>query len=122
MRLYGQARIYLQKRLVADFQKIELGVADALSLQYDDSTFDAVFANFVLHHVEKRPWQFKNIPHALREIKRVLKLGGVFVYTEVFKKKRIREYLEQTGFELSYPAMDKRVFGIKDLRIYRKEL
>jgi ubiquinone/menaquinone biosynthesis C-methylase UbiE len=42
---------------------------DAQSIPFEDETFDAVIANFMLYHVPDRP-------KAIGEIKRVLKLGG----------------------------------------------
>jgi len=42
---------------------------DAQSIPFEDETFDAVIANFMLYHVPDRP-------KAIAEIKRVLKLGG----------------------------------------------
>ena len=42
---------------------------DAQSIPFEDATFDAVIANFMLYHVPDRP-------KAIAEIKRVLKLGG----------------------------------------------
>ncbi len=42
---------------------------DAQSIPFEDETFDAVIANFMLYHVPDRP-------KAIAEIKRVLKPGG----------------------------------------------
>ncbi|MBI4753167.1 methyltransferase domain-containing protein [Candidatus Desantisbacteria bacterium] len=43
-------------------------------LPFKDNSFDAVVGNAVLHHLE--------LPTALEEIKRVLKVGGRFAFTE----------------------------------------
>ncbi|GAA4028660.1 class I SAM-dependent methyltransferase [Allokutzneria multivorans] len=48
-------------------------VADAETLPYDDDTFDLVVGHAVLHHIP-------DIPSAMKEILRVLKPGGRFVF------------------------------------------
>ncbi len=48
------ARALFQSRLGAIPSNIEFQSADALSLPFENETFDAVFAMMVLHHVEKR--------------------------------------------------------------------
>ncbi|MFL6241003.1 MAG: class I SAM-dependent methyltransferase [Actinomycetes bacterium] len=48
-------------------------VADAESLPYDDETFDLVVGHAVLHHIP-------DVELALREVLRVLKPGGRFVF------------------------------------------
>ncbi|GAA3879210.1 class I SAM-dependent methyltransferase [Saccharothrix violaceirubra] len=48
-------------------------VADAERIPYDDDTFDLVVGHAVLHHIP-------DVPAALREVLRVLKPGGRFVF------------------------------------------
>jgi ubiquinone/menaquinone biosynthesis C-methylase UbiE len=52
---------------------VEGRVADAESLPYDDDTFDLVVGHAVLHHIP-------DVELALREVLRVLKPGGRFVF------------------------------------------
>lgn len=52
---------------------IEGRVADAESIPYDDATFDLVVGHAVLHHIP-------DVELALREVLRVLKPGGRFVF------------------------------------------
>ena len=96
---------------------IEFRSADALNLPFWNETFDAVFGMVFLHHVEKRDWQFRNIPKALDETRRVLKPGGSFCYTELFNKNRIRSYLTNAGFRKIFV---KRNYLITDACVYRK--
>ena len=79
--------------------------------------FDAVLGMVVLHHVEKRDWQFRNIPKALDEIRRVLKPSGCFFYTELFNKNRIRSYLTSAGFSQIFA---RRNYLITDSCVYRR--
>ncbi|MDX6286983.1 MAG: hypothetical protein QOG53_2468 [Frankiales bacterium] len=53
--------------------EIEGRVADAESLPYDDATFDLVVGHAVLHHIP-------DVELALREVLRVLRPGGRFVF------------------------------------------
>jgi ubiquinone/menaquinone biosynthesis C-methylase UbiE len=48
-------------------------VADAERIPYDDATFDLVVGHAVLHHIP-------DVPAAMREVMRVLKPGGRFVF------------------------------------------
>lgn len=52
---------------------IEGRVADAESIPYPDNTFDAVVGHAILHHIP-------DVEGALREVLRVLKPGGRFVF------------------------------------------
>jgi ubiquinone/menaquinone biosynthesis C-methylase UbiE len=112
------AKRLFESRLGAIPPSIEFRTADALDLPFEKETFDAVFGMVVLHHVERRDWQFRNIPKALDQIRRVLKPGGCFCYTELFSKNRIQTYLTKIGFEKIFA---KRKYLITDSCIYRKE-
>jgi len=79
-------------------RSVELEPADALSLPFPDRSFDDVFAMMMLHHVEERPTEYVRRPQALQEIRRVLKPGGLLVYSEIFRRKEIRETLRSLGF------------------------
>lgn len=53
--------------------ELEGRVADAETLPYDDDTFDLVIGHAVLHHIP-------DVDQAMREVLRVLKPGGRFVF------------------------------------------
>ncbi|HEY5331585.1 MAG TPA: class I SAM-dependent methyltransferase [Acidobacteriaceae bacterium] len=68
-----------QKRLRRFASRAEVSVGDATAIAAEDESFDAVFDFGVLHHVEI--WE-----DAVREVARVLKPGGLFVFGEVSKE------------------------------------
>lgn len=68
-----------QKRILSYAQRADVSLADITSIQSADESFDAVFDFGVIHHVPS--WQ-----DAIREVSRVLKPGGIFVFEEVSKQ------------------------------------
>jgi ubiquinone/menaquinone biosynthesis C-methylase UbiE len=72
--MIGKARYYLSPELR---RRISFYVGDVLRLPYRDGVLDAVFGFGVLHHV--LDWQ-----NALREIARVLKMGGIYFLEEIY--------------------------------------
>jgi ubiquinone/menaquinone biosynthesis C-methylase UbiE len=115
-----EAKLYFQKKLRSIPAGVEFRVADALNLPFEDESFDAAFAMLVLHHLENHQWQFRHIPRALDEIKRVLKQEGSFVFEEVFKKNEITSHLEQNGF-FRETSM-KGSWWVSKFFVYRKTL
>lgn len=67
-----------QPRVTAAFAEVTPGIHDRVrlehgdchALQYDDASFDFISSNSVLEHI-------RDLPAALREMARVLKLGGI---------------------------------------------
>jgi ubiquinone/menaquinone biosynthesis C-methylase UbiE len=58
--------------------RVELRIADAKSLDLDDGSFDVVFSNTILHHLEDpRPF--------LREAGRVLRPDGVLLIRDLYR-------------------------------------
>ncbi len=111
------AKSLFASKLGAIPSNIEFRSADALSLPFENEMFDAVFGMVILHHVEKHDWQFQNIPKALDEVRRVLRPGGSFCYTELFNKNRIRSYLTSAGFSQIFA---RRNYLITDSCVYRR--
>jgi ubiquinone/menaquinone biosynthesis C-methylase UbiE len=58
--------------------RVELRVADAKALDLDDGSFDGVFSNTILHHIP-------DPRHFLREVRRVLKPGGVLLIRDLYR-------------------------------------
>jgi ubiquinone/menaquinone biosynthesis C-methylase UbiE len=78
------------RNLVVTGRAFQFKEIDAQEIPFIDETFDAVIANFMLYHVPDRP-------KALREIKRVLKVGGKLIAATVGNRhmKEMMEYLQQ---------------------------
>ncbi|HEX9111243.1 MAG TPA: class I SAM-dependent methyltransferase [Terriglobales bacterium] len=68
-----------QERILHHAGRAEVSVGDVTAIQAPDQSFDAVFDFGVIHHVPA--WE-----DAIREIRRVLKPGGIFVFEEVSKQ------------------------------------
>jgi ubiquinone/menaquinone biosynthesis C-methylase UbiE len=96
------ARRQLTARWGALPPALQLRTADALALPFADGSFDAVFAMMMLHHVEEHHTAYLRRPQALREIRRVLRPGGQFVYSEILARARVRATLGELGFVPEY--------------------
>jgi len=68
----GMVRVALRNAAALGLD-VDGRVADAERIPYDDDTFDLVVGHAVLHHIP-------DVPAALREVLRVLKPGGRFVF------------------------------------------
>jgi ubiquinone/menaquinone biosynthesis C-methylase UbiE len=78
------------RNLVVTGRAFQFKEIDAQEIPFENETFDAVIANFMLYHVPDRP-------KALQEIKRVLKPGGKLIAATVGDThvKEMMEYLQQ---------------------------
>jgi len=78
------------RNLVVTGRSFQFKEIDAQSIPFEDESFDAVIANFMLYHVPDRP-------RALYEIKRVLKPGGTLIAATVGNNhmKEMMDYLQQ---------------------------
>ena len=73
-----------EERMPAAFsKKIQFGTEDCQKFSFPDQAFDTVIANHVLFYV-------KNLPQALKEVRRVLKTGGTF-YCSTYGKNHMKE-------------------------------
>ena len=108
-----------QRYLAARWSRLPAGVevrqADAFALPFPDASFDAVFALMMLHHVEEHHRDYSRRPRALGEIRRVLRPGGLFVYSDIFRRAEIRATLAELGFSSAYLDSGWR----RDLAVYR---
>lgn len=93
------ARRSLQRRWGELPSAVQLEVADARSLRFPDGSFDCVVALMMLHHVEEHHGSFVQRPRVLAEIRRVLRPGGLLVYSDFDERARLRETLVELGFE-----------------------
>jgi len=83
---------------------IHFEVMPAEALAYTDDFFDLVYLNDILHHVD--------IPTAVVEARRVLKLGGKVIVNELYTHsllQRVRESRLVSGF--LYPRMIRFIYG-----------
>lgn len=67
--------------------RVELRLADAKRLEFEDASFDAVFSNTILHHLpDPRPF--------LREAARVLRPGGALLIRDLYRPATTARALE----------------------------
>jgi ubiquinone/menaquinone biosynthesis C-methylase UbiE len=78
------------RNLVVTGRAFQFKEIDAQEIPFENETFDAVIANFMLYHVPDRP-------KALREIKRILKPGGKLIAATAGKNhmQEMMNYLQQ---------------------------
>jgi len=90
LRQFGAARVFgidldpemiarAQRRILPYAGRADVSVGNATAIPAADESFDAVFDFGVVHHVPA--WE-----DAIREVRRVLKRGGIFVFEEVSKQ------------------------------------
>lgn len=85
---------------------LELRPADMLHLPFPDASFTVVLTFVALHHAGPTHTDFTNVADALSEIDRVLRPGGLLIYSELFHKDLIRKWL--AGHRYSIAAVQVR--------------
>ncbi|MBN9118280.1 MAG: methyltransferase domain-containing protein [Planctomycetes bacterium] len=83
-------------RAAANGVSVECVTADGEALPFADGTFDAVWGNAILHHLD--------LTKAGRELKRVLKPGGVAVFCEPWGGNPVLNFARRS---LPYPGKDR---------------
>ena len=85
-----------EARATANGVRINFAVADAEELPFADNSFDAVWGNAILHHLDLR--------RAGAELYRVLKPGGVAVFCEPWGGNPLLRFARR---RLPYPGKDR---------------
>lgn len=85
-------------------------IMDANNLAFSNNKFDLIFGGALLHHLE--------LPIALKEIQRVLKPGGKFIFWEPLRLNPVAILIR--AITPKYRTKDERPFGIKELNLVRK--
>jgi SAM-dependent methyltransferase len=83
-------------RAAANGVSVECVTADGEELPFPDTTFDAIWGNAILHHLD--------LAKAGRELKRVLKPGGVAVFCEPWGGNPLLSFARGS---LPYPGKDR---------------
>lgn len=102
-----------QARAAANGVRVTCVAAAGEELPFADGSFDAVWGNAILHHLD--------LPRAARELHRVLKPGGVAVFAEPWGGNAALEFARR---HLPYPGKcrtaDERPLTRRDLRPLRE--
>jgi len=85
-----------QARADANGVSVECVVAAGEALPFADASFDAVWGNAILHHLD--------LPRAARELRRILKPGGVAVFAEPWGGNALLEFARRY---LPYPGKSR---------------
>lgn len=91
-----------QKRIRRYGSRAEVSVGDVTAIAAEDQSFDVVFDLSVLHHVES--WE-----DGIREVARVLKPNGLFVFREASK-----QALDRWSYRLLFKHPEENRFTLDD--------
>jgi ubiquinone/menaquinone biosynthesis C-methylase UbiE len=92
-------QIELARKGSSHIKDISYFEADATSLPFEDKKFDIVLSVGVLHHIE-------NWLDALKEMKRVLKPGGYFLYADIIYPERITTIDKSSNLSFGLVTID----------------
>jgi SAM-dependent methyltransferase len=128
-------QVELARKEAGNIANICLLEADATSLPFGDGSFDLVLSFGVLHHIEN--WQ-----GALKEIKRVLRPGGYFIYADLIypgwiarmdrlsvhgfglvtvRLDDVDSFIEQNGFATIYARLKRALVHRNYEAVYRRD-
>lgn len=95
--------------------RTEVVVGDALNLPFEDQRFSAVICGFGMRNLA-------DLEKGLREVKRVLRPGGIFVTLELFAPKlRRTRVLHSAALSAALPVLGQVVAGDRDAYAYLAE-
>ena len=86
-----------ERRIQPFGSRARVAVGDVTAIAADDQAFDAIFDFGIIHHVPV--WQ-----NAIREVRRVLRPGGLFLFEEV-SKQALDRWVYRTLFD--HPKEDR---------------
>ncbi|MCJ7769456.1 MAG: methyltransferase domain-containing protein [Dehalococcoidales bacterium] len=92
-------QIELAKKDASGINNIRYYGADATNLPFSDRAFDIVLSFGVLHHIE-------NWLDALKEIRRVLKNGGYFLYADIIYPEKITSMDRSSSMSFGLVTID----------------
>jgi len=98
------------KRLAVDANnKPIFNIMDAHNLSFDDEMFDVVFGKGIMHHLD--------LHTSLKEIKRVLRTGGLAMFLEPLNINPFSKVFRY--FTPSLRTYDEEAFGFKQLALFK---
>ncbi|MCK4521206.1 MAG: class I SAM-dependent methyltransferase [Nanoarchaeota archaeon] len=92
--------------------KNKISVGNAQNIGFPDNTFDCVYLAGVLHHLET----IENIIKCFKEIRRVLKPGGLFSYNEPYQTK-----IRWIGEKIIFSPLSNLFYYSRHMRVVLEE-
>jgi ubiquinone/menaquinone biosynthesis C-methylase UbiE len=99
-------QIALARRQYGSVERATFIEADAAQLQFADAQFDVVLSFMTTHHIAE-------LDGALSEIRRVLRPGGYFAYSDIFLAGPIAWFGGLLGHEYELPPSDKMIARLR---------
>jgi ubiquinone/menaquinone biosynthesis methyltransferase len=96
-------------------QRVETVVGDALSMPFGNAEFDAVICGFGVRNLS-------DLRRGIREVRRVLKHGGVFVTLELFQPRgATSRFIHGAGLRYALPALGAAIAHDREAYAYLAE-
>jgi len=92
-------QIEMAKKNVNGIKNLQYRQADAVDLPFSENNFDVVLSFGVMHHIKE--WL-----DAVKEVKRVLRGGGYFVYADIIYPERITKMDSSSNISFGLVTID----------------
>ena len=107
---FSKDMVRTTRSVIGNRDNVNYEIMDIQKISFEDETFDIVIANMLLHHVN-------DIPKALSEVNRVLKIGGIF-YCATFGENGVVNYLASLFKDEVNQDLENKTFTLQNGKRY----